>query len=114
MIRFQTLTTLCAALVLPGVAAHGETFDCVIEPALVVEIASPTGGLIQSMTVARGDLVTKGQILALLDSGIEETTVDLMREQAASTAEIEAQRARLKLAQSQAEQIGRASCRERV
>lgn len=102
MTRFQTLT-LCAALTLSGARAHSETFDCVIGPALLVEIASPTGGLIQSIDVARGDLVTKGQILAQLDSGIEQTTVDLMREQAASTAEIEAQRARLRLAQSQAE-----------
>lgn len=103
MACFPILTSVCATFVLAGAVAHAETFDCVIEPALVVELASPTGGLIQLINVNRGDLVTKGQILAQLDSGIEETTVDLMREQARSSAEIEVQRARLKLAQSQAE-----------
>lgn len=84
-------------------ASHAEVFDCVIEPALVVEIASASGGLIREIDVSRGDLVRRGQVLAILDSGIEQTTVDLMREQAASAAEIEAQRARLRLAESRAE-----------
>ncbi len=90
------------ALGLGHSAAASETFDCVIEPALVVEIASASGGLVREIGVARGDLVTDGQVLAVLDAGIEQTTVNLMREQAASDAEIEAQKARLQLAESRA------------
>ncbi|MEL7301266.1 MAG: efflux RND transporter periplasmic adaptor subunit [Pseudomonadota bacterium] len=94
---------LVAATFLMPNPGRAEIFDCVIEPALVVEIASASGGLIRELNVSRGDLISRGQVLARLDSGIERTTVDLMREQAASDAEIEAQRARLELARSRAE-----------
>lgn len=100
MTRLPIIMTALLALPL---GAEADTFDCVIEPALVVEIASPSGGLIRQINVARGDLVSKGQVLAELDAGIEETTVELAREQSVSTAEIEMQRARLKLAQSRTE-----------
>jgi RND family efflux transporter MFP subunit len=103
MARFSMSLLMLALLVPCGGGLRAETFDCVIEPALVVEIASPSGGLIRQINVGRGDLVTKGQVLAELDAGIEETTVDLAREQADSTAEILAQRARLKLAESRAD-----------
>ncbi|MEO0465136.1 MAG: efflux RND transporter periplasmic adaptor subunit [Pseudomonadota bacterium] len=95
-----------AALALWAGAATATPYDCVIEPALVVEIASASGGLIREIGVSRGDLVTRGQIVAQLNAGIEETTVDLVREEAISTAEIEAQAARLKLAESRAERTG--------
>lgn len=99
---------VAGALILsgPGEAAADTAplaFDCVIEPALIVEIAVPSGGLIEEISVSRGDLVEKGQVLARLDAGIEQTTVDLIREQADSAAEVEAQRARLNLAKSRAD-----------
>lgn len=106
MTRFQKIAVCLLGLGLAGGEAGAETYDCVIEPSLVVELASPTGGLLQFVDVARGDLVTQGQLLARLVSDIEETTVELMREQAlGSENDIAAQRARLKLAHSRADRI---------
>lgn len=85
--------------------AFSTDYDCVITPTVIVEVASPAGGLISEVMVSRGDIVEKGQIIARLDSQVEQTTVNLMRERAASKAEIEAQAARLKLAQSQRDRI---------
>lgn len=90
-----------------GAAAQEEprAFECVIEPAVEVEIASPAGGLIEEISVERGDVVRAGQPIARLESGLEETAVTLQRERAGSDAEIEAAQARLKLARSQAERL---------
>ena len=75
-------------------------FDCLINPEITVQIGSPVSGLIDEVLVAPGDLVRKGQEIATLRSEVERTTVALIEEQAASTAEIEAQKARLGLAES--------------
>lgn len=85
--------------------AAAETFDCVIEPAVVVDLASPVGGLIDDITVVRGDIVSKGQVVANLESGVEITTVELMALRANSAAEVDAFRARLALAQSREERL---------
>jgi len=94
---------LAATLAPTGTLA--QTFDCVITPAVTVSLAAPVGGLLSEVTVERGDLVEKGQIVARLDTDIEETTVTLMQERAASRAEIEVQRARLNLAEQRMERI---------
>lgn len=104
--RFGAL--LGALIVAGGGTAAQEApraFECVIEPAVEVEIASPAGGLIEEISVERGDVVRAGQPIARLESGLEETAVTLQRERAGSDAEIEAAQARLKLARSQAERL---------
>ncbi|WP_371054949.1 efflux RND transporter periplasmic adaptor subunit [Rhodosalinus sp. K401] len=95
-----------SVLAVPVAAQQEERgFECVIEPAVEVSIASPAGGLLAEISVERGDVVHAGQPIARLDSGLEETTVALQRERAESDAEIEAARARLRLARSQAERL---------
>lgn len=64
-------------LILLGISAVNTTsseaaeFDCIIEPRQVLEIRSPLEGLIETMHVDRGDLVSKGQILAELDTSVD-------------------------------------------
>ncbi|SLN65976.1 efflux RND transporter periplasmic adaptor subunit [Roseisalinus antarcticus] len=98
---------LVALLLLPGsiVAAQDAVYDCVIEPALTVEIASAEGGTLQEVLVGRGDTVSRGDVLARLDSTVEETTVALMEERSRSDAGIIAQVARLQLSQSQLDRV---------
>lgn len=98
------LTPLMPAAIRAQSDDDGE-FECVIQPAQVVAVASPVGGLLEIVDISRGDTVTRGQRIARLESGIEETTVALIREQAETRAEIEAFRARLTLAQSRAERL---------
>lgn len=59
--------------------AQAGTFDCLIEPAQVVELASPATGLLETVTVKRGDRVAKGQVLATLESHAEQAAADLAR-----------------------------------
>lgn len=102
--RLKSLAGAVTALsiVVAGAPAPAESaFDCVIDPSLVVKIGSPVGGLLAEVLVRRGDRVERGQILARLESDVEAATVEFNRVRAIGTAELEAQEARLALAQSQ-------------
>jgi membrane fusion protein (multidrug efflux system) len=60
----------------PSPAASPESgMSCVLEPRLVTEVGSPVDGLIEQVLVDRGDLVTAGQVVARLRSGVEEAEV---------------------------------------
>jgi RND family efflux transporter MFP subunit len=99
-----------AALTLLGVGATQATaeqsFDCVIDPAETVKLGSPLTGVLAEVMVKRGDSVSKGQPVAALESAIEAATVKLNRFKAESTAKIDAQQERVKLAQSRVERYG--------
>ena len=58
----RLLGILCACIALPAHAAGAE-FDCVADPRQVVEIRSPVEGLIEKISVERGDFVTAGQVV---------------------------------------------------
>src|SRR5918998_300537 len=56
-----------------GVSRAGE-LNCLIHPYVVITITSPVGGLLETVSVDRGDLVNEGQILAVLDTSVERAT----------------------------------------
>jgi len=58
---------------------HAASYDCLIEPTQTIEIASPVVGLLDRVYVKRGDRVTKGMIVAQLDSKTEQAAVDMAR-----------------------------------
>ncbi|MGI9341848.1 MAG: efflux RND transporter periplasmic adaptor subunit [Gammaproteobacteria bacterium] len=64
--------------------------DCVIEPHMVVDLASRVDGIVQSIEVERGDVVTAEQILVKLDSGVEQAAVAAARMRASANAELKA------------------------
>jgi RND family efflux transporter MFP subunit len=72
--------------------------DCVIEPSREVALSSAVTGILESIEVERGDLVTRGQLLARLNSGVERASVELARQRAESKLAIDSQRERLDLA----------------
>lgn len=57
--------------------ASGASYDCLIEPTQTVEIASPITGLLDKVSVKRGDRVAKGQVVAQLESRAEQSAVEL-------------------------------------
>lgn len=57
--------------------AWGASYDCLIEPTQTVEIASPITGLLDKVSVKRGDRVAKGQVVAQLESRAEQSAVEL-------------------------------------
>jgi len=60
-------------------AAEPIVLDGLIEPFEVVDVGSSVRGVIETIEVERGDLVTKGQVLARLEAGVERATMELAR-----------------------------------
>jgi RND family efflux transporter MFP subunit len=61
------------------VALGADTYDCLIEPAQMVELGAPVSGLIDRVLVGRGDRVARNQVLASLESRAEQAAADLAR-----------------------------------
>ena len=89
---------LISAQALSTEAVGDESFDCLIEPKMTVMVGAPTQGVIDSVDVARSDLVKKGQVLAVLKSNVEKAAMEHARLRATMQSEIEAREADLKLA----------------
>ena len=74
------------ALLAPlAAAAAGDElsgFDCLIEPNAVVRVATRELGVLEEVMVDRGDVVKKGQVLARLESGVEEIQIKLAKARA--------------------------------
>lgn len=70
----------------PAVAALG----CLIEASAVAEVGTPVIGIIDSVLVERGDVVRKGQVLALHESRVERAAVQLAEQKVANNAELRA------------------------
>jgi RND family efflux transporter MFP subunit len=77
------------ALFTPASAEGLGDLDCVIEPHEVVDVASRLDGIVDAIQVERGDIVTAGQVLVQLDSGVEAAAVAAARSRATASAEIE-------------------------
>lgn len=71
-----------AMVLLAGGRGHAEgvlELEGILEPSEVVELSSQVPGIIDEITVGRGDRVQKGEVLARLKSGVERAAVDLAR-----------------------------------
>jgi len=73
--------------------------DGLIEPYLIVKVGSPVVGILKAVEVDRGDMVTKGQVLATLESGVEKATMELARARAGMESTILAREERLQFSQ---------------
>jgi RND family efflux transporter MFP subunit len=76
-------------------AVEAAEFDGVIEPFRVVKVGSSVYGILETVTVDRGDFVKKGQVLATLQSGVEKATMEAARERAEMEASIKSKQAQL-------------------
>jgi RND family efflux transporter MFP subunit len=79
---------------LPGISL-AEEFDCIIEPRQVLELRSPIEGLIETVEVSRGDLVHKGQVLAVLDTAVDQVAAEMARQRSKMEGAIRAGESRL-------------------
>ena len=73
-----------------------------IEARQHIEVRSPVEAVIESIRVKRGDFVSKGQVLATLESGPERAAVALAQSRAKMLGEIRAAEARLEIAEKKA------------
>ena len=82
-------TVLLTAASSPGVAQPlAEERDCVIAPHEVVEVSSAVPGLLEEVLVERSDTVGAGQLLARLESGVENASLALARAWASIDSEV--------------------------
>ncbi len=75
------LKLAAAAACWPAAAVHAANheFDCMIEPAQIVEIRSPAAGLLQQVHARRGEAIRKGQLLVTVESSVERSAADAAR-----------------------------------
>ncbi len=69
--------------------------DCVINPYQVIDLASPVRGVIDKLHVKRSQPVKKNQMVAQLESSVEQSTVALAERRASITSEINVSRINL-------------------
>lgn len=67
-------------------AAQSQEFDCMIEPYVELNLSTAVEGILETVSVKKGDRVMPGQILATLESGVEQAAVALARSRAEATA----------------------------
>ena len=85
---FRTLLVAMMAFTTTVVAAERNSFDCVIEPSMVVELSSRVDGIIETMLVERGDIIEADTVIAKLESGAEAVAVEHARARSEMEAEI--------------------------
>lgn len=78
----------------PNSRAPEATLDCIIEANLVVAVASPVDGVLEAVRVDRGDVVSKGDVLATLESSVDRTFVELAKARAEVEANMKSNQAR--------------------
>lgn len=108
-----SLALACLALIGPapllaqdaGGSLAGTGFDCIARPKAVTELASQGQGVLTEILVERGDTVTRGQVVARLDSELQQSAVGLARIRAENEAAIAAGQARLKFRQTEFDRV---------
>ena len=75
--------------------AHAEELDCLIEPKMLVSVNSEAEGVVKKVFVDRGDVVRQGQVVAKLESILQEAAVKVAQARAQTEATIKANRARV-------------------
>lgn len=80
-------------LLLPLTARAGElsadVSSCLVKPKHVIQLGSPVFGALAKVFVDRGDHVTEGQVVAKLDTTLEEAQLALDKFRASNTTQIE-------------------------
>lgn len=63
-------------------------FACLVKPYMEVSVGAPVEGVIEQVTVDRGDWVSKGQAVVILEASVEQATVALAKAKAEAEAAI--------------------------
>lgn len=82
---------------------HAELLGCLIEPDRVADVGSQSTGVIEKLTVERGDVVSAGQVVARLSAQVEKASVSVAEVKAKADAETQQALAASELAQRKLE-----------
>jgi len=94
--RWAVLWPLALAAVAGTGGAGQAKARAIIQPSCEIELASPAGGIIQTILVEEGDRVRKGQAVVELDSRVPRAALAISEHRAKSTARIEAAEANVR------------------
>lgn len=84
-----TIALLISHLPVSHAEGLASSFDCVITPSQIVDLGSPESGQLSSVLVDRGDRVSAGQIVATLDSRLEESNLSIASLRATTDTEVQ-------------------------
>lgn len=92
MIRVMKVSILglLAACAMPLRAQQAVPLDCLLEPNRVIDVSSAVRGVLSAVDVERGDLVERDQVVARLDSSVEQAAMELAQARARANAEVQA------------------------
>jgi membrane fusion protein, multidrug efflux system len=65
-----------ASLAAPARPRGNPEVSCLIQPSLEINVGTPVDGVLETVSVDRGDIVAPGQLLAKLNSGVEAAAVE--------------------------------------
>jgi len=97
---------LLIACAVPVQAQRPAPLDCLLEPNRVIDVSSAVRGVLSAVDVDRGDLVEENQIVARLDSSVEEAAMELAQARANANAEVQADKLNAEFAARRSERIG--------
>jgi RND family efflux transporter MFP subunit len=80
--------------------------DCLLEPNRVIDVSSAVRGVLSAVDVDRGDLVEQDQIVARLDSSVEQAAMELAQARARANAEVQADKLNAEFAARRSERLG--------
>ena len=80
-------------------------YDCMIEPHSVTELSTREEGVLEKVLVRRGDIVRKGQVVAILESSLETIALDFADARAKMKGDVESRQATLEYMQRQRDRI---------
>lgn len=81
----------------------GQSFDCLMEARVTIKLSAAVTGLISKVLVDRGDIVKAGQVVARLDTELQEAIVHLARIRASNDFQVNAQTRRTEFLTRKAE-----------
>ena len=80
-------------------------YDCLLKPHSIVEISTREEGVLETLEVKRGDTVYVDQVVARIESGVEEAAVRLARARAEMHATLDQRKTRQEYQQRQLQRI---------
>ena len=104
--KFGLIFGLLAWYVVPLQAQTPAALDCLLEPNRVIDLSSAVRGVLFAVDVDRGDLVEQDQIVARLDSSVEQAAMELAQARARANAEVEADKLNAEFAARRSQRLG--------
>jgi RND family efflux transporter MFP subunit len=104
-IQLSCSVVLAVGFGFPVQAAELPDYDCLIEPHSVVDVSTLEDGVMAEIAVTRGDVIKKGQVLARLESSVEEVAVNIARARAKMKSKVDSKWAGLKYLKAQQARI---------